>query len=130
MAGDARPPVTAGERLDHVEITHEEALRAWLAAHHDQRAGVWIVTWKKHVPDRHVTREQVLDQLTAFGWTDGILRRVDEDRTRQLVSRRRTRPWAKSLRWIASARSPSTRARRITRTATDARQDVRVTSHG
>lgn len=193
--------MTAGEHLERVEITSEEALRAWLAAHHDQQAGVWIVTWKKHVADRHVTREQVLDQLTAFGWTDGVLRRIDEDRTRQLVSRRRTRPWAKSykdraerliaegrmhaaglaavdeakatgmwdamndvdalrvpddltealhahppaaanfhafppsvrrsiLRWIASARTAPTRAQRITRTAADAREDVRVKSHG
>lgn len=88
----------AGEHLQHVEITSEDALRAWLAEHHDQQAGVWIVTWKKHVPDRHVTHEQVLDQLTAFGWTDGTARRIDDDRTRQLVSPRRTKPWAKSYK--------------------------------
>lgn len=88
----------AGEHLQHVEVPSEEALRTWLAEHHDQQAGVWIVTWKKHVPDRHVNHEQVLDQLTRFGWTDGIARRIDDDRTRQLVSPRRTKPWAKSYK--------------------------------
>ncbi|MBC8093343.1 MAG: YdeI/OmpD-associated family protein [Pseudonocardia sp.] len=193
--------MTAGEHLEHVEITSEHALRAWLAEHHGQRAGVWIVTWKKHVPDRHVTHEQVLDQLIAFGWTDGILRRIDADRTRQLVSPRRTKPWAKSykdrverlitegrihpaglaaveqakatgmwdamndvdalqnpddltaalqahppadvnfhafppsgrrniLRWIASARTPETRTKRIDRTVADAQRNVQVKSNG
>jgi uncharacterized protein YdeI (YjbR/CyaY-like superfamily) len=90
--------VIAGEHLQHVEVPSEQALRDWLAEHHDQQAGVWIVTWKKHVADRHVTHEQVLDQLVAFGWTDGIARRIDDDRTRQLVSPRRTKPWAKSYK--------------------------------
>ncbi len=191
----------AGEHLEQVEIPAERALRTWLDEHHDQQAGVWIVTWKKHVPDRYVTHEQVLDQLIAFGWMDGIVRRVGEDCTRQLVSPRRTKPWAKSykdraerliaegrmhpsglaaveqakttgmwnamnhvdalqvpddltealhahpaaaanfqsfppsvrrsiLRWIASARTPETRTKRIARTASDAHQNVQVKSHG
>lgn len=193
--------MTAGEHLQHVEVPSARALHDWLAGHHDQQSGVWIVTWKKHVPDRYVTHEQVLDELVAFGWTDGIARRIDADRTRQLVSPRRTRPWAQSykdraerliaegrmhpsglaaverakatgmwdamndvdalavpddltealrahppaaahfpafppsvrrsiLRWIASARTSETRTRRITRTVTDAQQNVQVKSHG
>lgn len=88
----------AGEHLQHVEIPSAQALHDWLAEHHDQQAGVWIVTWKKHVSDRHVPHERVLDELIAFGWTDGIARRIDDDRTRQLVSPRRTKPWAKSYK--------------------------------
>lgn len=90
--------MTAGDHLEHVEIVSEQTLREWLLDHHGQRDGVWLVTWKQHVPARHVTHEQVLDQLIAFGWTDGIARRIDEDRTRQLVSPRRTRPWARSYK--------------------------------
>ncbi len=125
--------MTAGEHLEHVEVPSEHALRAWLEKNHDQQAGMWIVTWKKHVPDRHVTHEQVLDLLVAFGWTDGIVRRIDEDRTRQLVSPRRTRPWAKSYkdraeRLIAQGRMhPSGRASVDTAKATgmwDAMNDV------
>ena len=54
------------------------------------------MTWKKAVPDRYVPHEEVLDELVAFGWIDGIRRRVDDVRTRQLVSPRRTQPWARS----------------------------------
>jgi uncharacterized protein YdeI (YjbR/CyaY-like superfamily) len=56
------------------------------------------VTWKKAVPERYVPHEQVLDELVAFGWIDGIRRRIDDERTRQLVSPRRTQPWARSYR--------------------------------
>ena len=89
---------SADDRFAHVEVASEQELHDWLLAHHDQDEAVWLVTWKKAVPERYVSREQVLDQLVAFGWTDGIRRRLDDERSRQLVSPRRTAAWAKSYR--------------------------------
>lgn len=91
--GDARP-----DRFAHVPVRSVEELHAWLLAHHEQDDAVWLVTWKKAVPALYVPHEQVLDELVAFGWIDGLRRRVDEQRTRQLVSPRRTQPWARSYR--------------------------------
>ena len=88
----------SGDRFAWVEVASVDDLHAWLLAHHGQAQAVWLVTWKKVVPDRYVTSEQVLDELIAFGWIDGIRRRVDDERTRQLVSPRRTQPWARSYR--------------------------------
>ena len=87
---------TPQDRFEHVEVTSARELRGWLLAHHGQDEAVWLVTWKKAVPERHVTNEQVLDELVAFGWTDGIRRRIEDERTRQLVSPRRTKTWARS----------------------------------
>ena len=87
---------TPQDRFEHVEVTSAAALRDWLLAHHGQTEAVWLVTWKKAVPGRYVPHEQVLDELVAFGWTDGIRRRIDDERSRQLVSPRRTQPWARS----------------------------------
>lgn len=84
------------DRFPWVTVTAERELQAWLLDHHGRREAVWLVTYKKAVPDKYLPREQVLDQLVAFGWTDGILRRIDDERTRQLVSPRRTQPWAKT----------------------------------
>jgi uncharacterized protein YdeI (YjbR/CyaY-like superfamily) len=84
------------DRFEHVEVASVDDLHRWLLAHHDQPEAVWLVTWKKAVPERYVSTEQVLDELVAFGWIDGIRRRVDDERTRQLVSPRRTQPWARS----------------------------------
>jgi uncharacterized protein YdeI (YjbR/CyaY-like superfamily) len=93
-AGSASPQ----DRFEHVEVTSAAELHAWLQEHCTQQGAVWLVTWKKAVPDRYVPHEEVLDELVAFGWTDGIRRRVDDVRTRQLVSPRRTQPWARSYR--------------------------------
>jgi uncharacterized protein YdeI (YjbR/CyaY-like superfamily) len=84
------------DRFEHVEVASVDDLHRWLLAHHGQTEAVWLVTWKKAVEDRYVSSEQVLDELVCFGWIDGIRRRVDDERTRQLVSPRRTQPWARS----------------------------------
>ncbi len=191
----------SADRFAHVEVGSEQELHAWLLEHHAQQEAVWLVTWKKAVPERYVPHEAVLDQLVAFGWTDGIRRRIDDERTRQLVSPRRTQPWARSyrdradrlaaagrlhpagaasvevakrtgawdaldhvdalvvpddlaaalsahppaserfaafpvstrrnvLRWIASARTAPTRARRVATVAGDAQRGVRTRSNG
>ncbi|MDJ0377996.1 YdeI/OmpD-associated family protein [Cryobacterium sp. PH31-L1] len=56
------------------------------------------MTYKKVRPDRYFTHDALLDELIAFGWTDGIRRRIDDEQSRQLISPRRTRPWAKSYK--------------------------------
>jgi uncharacterized protein YdeI (YjbR/CyaY-like superfamily) len=86
------------DRFEHVDVRSVDDLHRWLLAHHEQSEAVWLVTWKKAAPDRYVPHEQVLDELVAFGWIDGIRRRIDDERTRQLVSPRRTQPWARSYR--------------------------------
>ena len=84
------------DRFEHVEVTTAQELHDWLLAHHTQTEAVWLVTCEKAVPARYVTTDQVLDELIASGWIDGIRRRVDDERSRQLISPRRTQPWARS----------------------------------
>ncbi|MDJ0638912.1 MAG: YdeI/OmpD-associated family protein [Paracoccaceae bacterium] len=81
-----------------VEVTSDAALWDWLAAHHGQDASVWLVTWKKSDPKRYLSRDQVLDALVAFGWIDGIRRKLDDSRTMQLISPRKVQHWAKSYK--------------------------------
>ncbi len=88
----------AGDRFIEVEITSAAELHEWLSLHQDQHDAVWLITYKKVVPDKYISHDQVLDQLIAYGWTDGIAKRIDTERTMQLVSPRRTKPWAKSYK--------------------------------
>lgn len=182
-------------------MTSRSGLREWLEEHHSQVEGVWLVTYKKVVGARYVSRSDVLDELVAFGWCDGRLLRIDDERVMQRVSPRRTQPWAKSykdradrlvaeglmhprgqasvddakasgawdamnavdalivpedlvaalaadtpadlyfaafppsvrrniLRWISSAKTPATRAKRVALTAAEAKLDRRVASNG
>ncbi len=72
-----------------VEIESAETLRSWLVNHYMQDDAVWLVTYKKSEQGKYVSREEVLDELISFGWIDGIRRKLDSNRTMQLVSPRR-----------------------------------------
>ena len=86
------------ENFEQIEIISPEALRDWLLTHHQQEESVWLVTYKKVVPTKYVSREEVLDELISFGWIDGIRRKLDAQRTMQLISPRRVQHWAKTYK--------------------------------
>ncbi|HEV3048396.1 MAG TPA: YdeI/OmpD-associated family protein [Solirubrobacteraceae bacterium] len=71
--------------------------RAWLAAHHHEPAGVWLVLAKKGtVEPTSLTYEQALDEALCHGWIDGQVRRRDERTFRQRFTPRRKRSaWSK-----------------------------------
>ena len=86
------------DRFAKVEVASVSELHAWLEAHHEQNEAVWLVTFKKVVPNKYLSIGQMLDELVASGWIDGIRRAVDDERTMQLISPRRTQPWAKTYK--------------------------------
>jgi uncharacterized protein YdeI (YjbR/CyaY-like superfamily) len=86
------------ERFAKVEVHSAMDLRSWLAEHHAQSASVWLVTFKKHAGPAYVSKTEVLDELLCFGWVDGLARKLDADRTMQLISPRQMHAWAKSYR--------------------------------
>ena len=90
--------MTPSSDAARIEVSSAQELRAWLSEHHDQSESVWLVTYKKSAGARYVSTAEVLDELVSFGWTDGVRRQVDDERTMQLISPRRTKPWAKSYK--------------------------------
>jgi uncharacterized protein YdeI (YjbR/CyaY-like superfamily) len=81
-----------------VEVRSATDLHAWLLAHHAQVESVWLVTWKKKPGAPFVSMDEVLDELIAFGWTDGLRRKLDDDRTMQLIAPRKQQAWAKTYK--------------------------------
>jgi uncharacterized protein YdeI (YjbR/CyaY-like superfamily) len=81
-----------------VEVTSTYQLREWLMANHAQKESVWLVSYKKHMGDRYVSIQEVLDELLCFGWIDGIRRKLDDNRTMQLIAPRQVQHWAKSYK--------------------------------
>lgn len=86
------------DSFNQVEITSSQELRLWLSEHHHQTESVWLVTYKKSVPSKYVSTSEVLDELLCFGWIDGIRRKLDEDRTMQLISPRKANHWAQTYK--------------------------------
>jgi len=86
------------DNFKKLEVTTANELRKWLNENHTQKEGVWLVTYKKLEKEKYVSREEVLDELLCFGWIDGIRRKLDAERTMQLISPRRIQHWAKSYK--------------------------------
>lgn len=81
-----------------VEASSSAELRSWLEQHYSQEESVWLVTFLKIVPEKHLSTTEVLDELICFGWIDGIRRKLDDTRTMQLISPRRVQHWAKTYK--------------------------------
>jgi uncharacterized protein YdeI (YjbR/CyaY-like superfamily) len=65
------------------------ALQAWLAAHHDQRDGVWLVYYKKAAGDRAIAYPDIVRACLAWGWIDSLPRRKDDLRAMLWIAPRR-----------------------------------------
>jgi uncharacterized protein YdeI (YjbR/CyaY-like superfamily) len=81
-----------------VDVTHfetPEALRAWLEAHHDTAAELWVGFYKKATGRPSITYPQALDEALCYGWIDGVRKSVDaESYTTRFTPRRRGSNWS------------------------------------
>ncbi|MEM6590344.1 MAG: YdeI/OmpD-associated family protein [Cyanobacteria bacterium P01_C01_bin.73] len=86
------------ENFQKVEVASAQELRSWLIENHTQTESVWLVTYKKHIDNKYVSVQEILDEVLCFGWIDGIRRKLDQDRTMQIIAPRQTQHWAKSYK--------------------------------
>jgi uncharacterized protein YdeI (YjbR/CyaY-like superfamily) len=112
------------DRFAKVQIASLRDLHDWLAANHAQEESVWMVRYKQHVADRYVGRLEALDELMAFGWIDGIARKLDDDRTMQLISPRRQQVWTQTYRDRAARLEAEGRMQESGRAAVRRSQDL------
>lgn len=86
------------ENFIQVEIKSSAELRDWLMHNHTQKESVWLVTFKKEIPEKYVSIQEVLNELLCFGWIDGIRRKLDNQRTMQLIAPRKVEHWAQTYK--------------------------------
>lgn len=80
-----------------VELSSRAEWRAWLAANHRTSTGVWLVTWKRRTGRPTIAYEDAVEEALCFGWIDGVLNRVDDERSMQYFAPRKPRgTWARS----------------------------------
>lgn len=71
--------------------------RAWLAANHMRKDGVWLVTYKQSsgIPD--LSYNDGVEEALCFGWVDSKPRALDADRTMLWYAPRKSgSAWAKT----------------------------------
>jgi uncharacterized protein YdeI (YjbR/CyaY-like superfamily) len=68
---------------------------AWLERHHARESEVWVGYWKKATGKPSLTWPEAVDEALRFGWIDGLVRRVDDERHEQrFTPRKRTSNWS------------------------------------
>jgi uncharacterized protein YdeI (YjbR/CyaY-like superfamily) len=80
------------QELPPLLVLDAGAWRAWLAEHHAQSVGVWLILAKKGIVEpTSLTYDQALEEALCHGWIDGQVGRLDERTYRQRFTPRRAR---------------------------------------
>jgi uncharacterized protein YdeI (YjbR/CyaY-like superfamily) len=68
---------------------NREAWRNWLIVNHDSVKELWVIYLKKHTGKQSIIYREALEEAICFGWIDGIIKRIDEERYMQRFTPRR-----------------------------------------
>lgn len=63
--------------------------RQWLAEHHAETEGVWLVSYKKATGKPRLEYEEAVEEALCFGWIDSTLNVLDAERSKQWFAPRR-----------------------------------------
>lgn len=70
--------------------------RQWLVGHHQDTAGIWLVTWKQGSGHPHLPYNDIVEEALCFGWVDSRPRRIGADRSALLLTPRKpTSNWSR-----------------------------------
>lgn len=79
-----------------VEVKSIGELRSWLELNHRTESGLWLIRYKKHLPDWYTDYSLVVDELLCFGWIDSLPRKLDADRSMLWIApRKQGSAWSK-----------------------------------
>ena len=71
--------------------------RAWLAANGAAEREIWLVIYKKHTGTPCVSYDEAVVEALCFGWIDGLIKRLDDDRyARRFTPRKPGSNWSES----------------------------------
>jgi uncharacterized protein YdeI (YjbR/CyaY-like superfamily) len=69
--------VTIGKQL---YIINRDKWRAWLEANHTTAKEIWLIIYKKHTGKPGISLEEAVEEALCFGWIDGVLRPIDDEK--------------------------------------------------
>jgi len=66
-----------------------ERWRSWLGKNHKKATEIWLIFFKKHTGKPGIDYADAVEEALCFGWIDGIVKRVDEEKYAQRFSPRK-----------------------------------------
>ncbi len=83
--------------MDALEFTDVAEWRNWLAANHGSSGEVWLVYRKGAAASGSIGYGESVEEALCFGWVDGLIRRIDDERyMRRFTPRRPGAKWSVS----------------------------------
>jgi uncharacterized protein YdeI (YjbR/CyaY-like superfamily) len=80
---------------DPIYFAGPEEFRAWLEAHHETETEVFVGYYKKHTGKPSLVWSQAVDEALCFGWIDGRVNSVDDERhIQRFTPRKPTSNWS------------------------------------
>ena len=61
-------------------LTNRADWRTWLEQNHHTEKEVWLIHYKKHTGEPCLPYEDAVEEALCFGWIDGLLRRIDDEK--------------------------------------------------
>lgn len=78
-----------------ITVTTRKAWRAWLRKNHQSAEEIWLVYHKKNSGKPRIEYNAAVEEALCYGWIDGIVKGIDEDRYAQRFTPRKPRsPWS------------------------------------
>src|ERR1035438_7632527 len=71
------------EFVNQIFFPDRENWRDWLQKNHTSEKEAWMIFYKKHTEKTGVSYEAAVEEALCFGWIDGMVRRIDEERYMQ-----------------------------------------------
>ncbi len=65
---------------DCLDFDNRSAWRSWLEEHHAKDPAAWLIIQKKHSKRKGLSLNEAVEEALCYGWIDGKLRRLDEQR--------------------------------------------------
>jgi uncharacterized protein YdeI (YjbR/CyaY-like superfamily) len=88
--------------VNEVTARDQAEWAAWLEANHETETEVWLVYWKKASGNESIKWAEAVAVALKYGWIDGVIRTIDEQRYAQRWTPRRPKSkWSQVNKEIA-----------------------------
>ena len=85
------------EMVEQLHLSNRNDWRAWLEKNYATEKEVWLIYYKKHAGKPSIPYEDSVEEALCFGWIDGIIKRIDDERcARKFIPRRSRSRWSES----------------------------------
>ena len=82
---------------EELYVVDRNEWRNWLSKNCASKKEVWLIYFKKHTGKPSIPYEDSVEEALCFGWIDGIIKRVDDEKcARKLMPRKSRSKWSES----------------------------------